>query len=558
MRAHSNALVASVFFVAVLISDALTAIDTTSHADVPASLRGTSLVLVCCFAAPVLIRPERGIYGWFQRPIIGTALVAVALLGVHHGGVQTRTFDALYTTLVALAVTWLFSAGGVDEMSRGSEKGNKINDAVSTSSAMLAGALLLYGSTRIMRAGLSHPAEVRNFQINPTGLHNASGTINTLGYAYASDVATISVSFGGALGIGAAIVMVYHVRELASGTGVVALQLGVAATFQLVAALAASLTFGSQIDWLPAVFGATACASGDGCDAAKTSRRFAMVNTPVAGLWMSAVGLFALAYPVSNRFKNRNEVADYVWTAAGSLFGVVALVLGLAVVIFYADFSGEGGHSDYTILVLLVAVYWSVFQDTWLGTLAAASAFAFEEILYVMNYGTWQLFSHLTHLSLVICIGLLVLHVLLQTVAFWYAPRWLEIGIGMVTAAGSSLAVGLLCASACLVVTQNGNLSSLQETDDGANFAIVFTMQHFFPFLAWAPLYTCRCEIQLLSRAQRLGVWITTVPLTGIAYLLTLVALGVPPPTATIVDSTAFAGCVVGMGILPWLAAGSV
>ena len=73
---------------------------------------------------------------------------------------------------------------------------------------------------------------MRNFRITPSGAFNASAAIQTLGYAYASDVATIAVTFGGALGIGAAITMVYHVRELASGTGIVALQLGVAATFQ--------------------------------------------------------------------------------------------------------------------------------------------------------------------------------------------------------------------------------------------------------------------------------------------------------------------------------------
>lgn len=559
MGAQSNALTASFFFVAVIVADALTAIDYTSHADVPASLRGTGLALASCFAAPVLIRPERRIYGWFQRPLIGAALLTVALVGEHHGGLETRTFDAIYTTIVALAVTWLFSAGGVDEMSRNSEQGLKADRAVSTSSAMLSGALLLYGSVRIMRAGLRHPSEVRHFRVQPSGFYNASAGINTLGYAYASDVATIAVSFGGAVGIGAAIVMVAHVHELASGTGAVALQLGVAATFQMVAALAASLTFGDQMNWLPAVFGDSACrGDGDACAAAATSRRFASVNTPVAGLWLSALGLFALAYPVSNRFKDRAEVANFVWTTAGSAFGLLATASALALVYLYSDFSGKGGHTDYVMLVVIFAVYWSVFWDTWLGTLTIAVALLVEEVLYAMDYGAEVLFSHLTHLSLVICIALLALHVLLQTVAFWYAPRWLEIGIGMLTSAGTSLAVGLFCASACLMMTQNGSLGSLQDTDDGTRFAISFILQHFAPFLAWAPLYTCRCEIQLLTRLQRVLVWLAVIPLVGLVYAVSLVALGVAPPTAAIIDGTALAGCVIGVGLVPWLAASSV
>lgn len=559
MPAHSNALTASLFFTAALVSDALTAIDSTDHADVPASLRGTSLALVCVFAAPVLLRPERGLYGWFQRPIIGTCLFVVALLGIHHGGVQTRTFDAIYITIVCFAVTWLYSAGGVDEQTRAVDKGGKMDKAVSTSSAMLSASLLLYGSIRLMRAGLRHPGEVRNFRVAPSGLHNASSTMQVLGYAYASDVASVAVSFGGAIGIGAAFVMVYHVQELASGTGVVALQLGVAATFQLVAALAAALTYGDQVNWLPAVFGDAACrGASDACDAAASSRRFSLVNTQVPGLWLSALGLFALAYPVQNRFKNRAAVASYVWDAAGPLFGLVAASTALLLVYVYSDFSGPGGHTDYIMLVSIFAVYCSVFWDTLIGTLIFLIAFTIEEYLYSMEYGAAVLFSHLTHVTLVLCTALLAVHLLLQTIALRSAPRWLELAIGMVTAAGSSLAVGLYCASACLLMINNGSLGDLQDTDDGTRFAISFILQHFVPVFIWAPLYTCRCEIQLLSRMQRVLVWILALPLDLFIYSFCLVVLGVPPPTAAIVDSTALAGCILGAGLVPWIAASSV
>ncbi len=559
MAAHSNAIVAALFFVAALIADALTAIDSSDHADVPASLRGTSLALVCCFAAPVLIRPERGVYGLFQRPVIGGVLFAAALAGVHHGGVHTRAFDAIYTTLVCLAVTWLFSAGGVDEMSRASSKGGKIEKAVSTSSAMLAASLLLYASVRIMRCGLTHSREVRHFRLMPSGEHNASSALLTVGYAYASDVATAAMSFGGAIGIGAAIVMVRHVTELARGTGAIALQLAVAATFQLLSALAASLTYGEQIDRLPAVFAAGACAStSDSCDAATTSRRFALVNTQVPGLWLSALGLFALAYPVDNRFQSRNEMLNFVWHAVGPLFGLGAVVAALILVYVYADFEGGGGHTDYIALVVIFAIYWAVFWDMLLGTVIIAVAFAVEEGFYVMAYGFATLFSHLTHLSLVICIALLAMHSIAQLAMQWWQPRWLQLVLGMLTAAGMSLAVGLYCASCCLLMANNG-ASGLPDTlDGGSHFAVSFTLQHFVPVLAWAPLFTCRCEIQLLSRCQRLVVWILVVPLIAAVYGLTLAALDIAPPTATIMEPYAFWVCFVGVGLLPWIASSSV
>lgn len=559
MPAHSNALVAALFFVAVLVADALTAIDTTNHADVPSSLRSTSLALVSCFAAPVLVRPEKGVYGWLQRPIIGSALLAAALAGVHHGGVMTRAFDAFYTTLVCLAATWLFSAGGVDEVTRASSKGDKIDKAVSTSSAMLAASLLLYGSIRIMRAGLSHSNEVRQFRVQPTGMYDASAAIQTLGYAYASDTATVAMSFGGAVGIGASIVMVVHVRELASGTGSVALQLGVAASFQMLAALAASLTYGDQVDWLPAVFALGACVGPtDSCDAATTSRRFAVVNTQVPGLWLSALGLFALAYPVDNRFKDRNEVVNYVWDSAGSIFGLVVVGGALLLIYAYSDFSGSGGHTDYVALIVVFAVYWGVFWDMLIGTLIITVAYAVEEAFYVANYGFETLFSHLTHLSLVVCIGLLAVHSVVQGALVFWQPRWLQVGLGMLTAAGMSLSVGLYCASCGLLMSANGAIELPADVDGGSHFAISFTLQHFVPVLAWAPLYACRCEIQLLNRCQRLVVWLLVVPLVGAIYALCLAAMDISSPGMAALDPIAAAGCFLGVGLLPWVAASSV
>lgn len=558
MPAQSNAITSSIFFVAVVISDALTAIDSVDHADVPASLRGTSLVLVCCFAAPVLIRPDRGVYGWFQRPIIGTCLVTVALLGVHHGGASTRTFDALFITIVALIVTFLFSAGGVDEAAK-ALKGDKLDRAVSTSSAMLAGSLLLYSNVRLLRSGLRHASEVRNFRISPSGAGNASSSIEALGYAYASDVATVSVSFGGAIGMGAAITMVYHVTELASGTGTVALQLGVAATYQMLAALAASLTFGDQVNWLPAVFGSTACKGGiDACEAASRSRRFAAVNTQLPGLWLSALGLFCLAYPPSARLFDRSQAARFTWNLAGSIFGTIAGLSAVALVWSFADFSGPGWHTDYTMLITIFAIFWSTFFDTWAGTLIYVTAFVWEEFLYVADNGFTVLFSHFTHVTLIFCASLLILHLLLASVAYFTAPQWLESFIGMVTVAGSSLAVGLYCASACLMMSSSGSINEIENFEDGARTATTFIYHHFVPVMIWAPLYTCRCEVQKISRMQRLFSWVAAALLDLIVYVILLRVMNVSASAIELVDGWSLAGCALGAGILPWAATSSV
>ena len=386
-----------------------------------------------------------------------------------------------------------------------------------------------------------------------------AATISTLGYAYASDFATVAVTTGGAVGVGAAITMVYHVAELATGTGTVALQLAVSATYQAIAALSASLTFGDQVDWLPAVFGETACrGDGDLCFAAATSRRFASVNTQLAGLWLSSLGLFCLAYPPSARLFDRGQAARYTWSLSGSLFGVVAFLISAGVVWAYSDFSGVGGHTDYVILVALFSIFWSTFFDTWAGTLLYVIAFVVEETLYVYDYGYETLFSHLTHVTLLFCAALLILHLVLTFIAFFWTPKWLERLIGIVTVAGSSLAVALYCSSACLVMASTGAIVELENIRDGSRAAISFILQHFLPVFIWAPLYTCRCEVQLLSSLQRLLTWFVVVPLNLLVYVIVLLVLQKPAPTTALVDMWSLLGCALGAGILPWVAASSV
>jgi hypothetical protein len=128
----------------------------------------------------------------------------------------------------------------------------------------------------------------------------------------------------------------------------------------------------------------------------------------------------------------------------------------------------------------------------------------------------------------------------------------------MVTVAGSSLAVALYCASTCLVMASNGAIADLEDLEDGSRTAISFILQHFLPVFIWAPLYTCRCEVQLLNRLQRLLTWFVVVPVDVLIYVIVLAALNKTPPTAALIDSWSLLGCALGAGILPWVAASSV
>ena len=103
MSVDTNTVVASFFFVGCLVVDALTAMDVRSMegvADVASSFRASGLVLALCVASPSITSSNLGIDGTGQSVVLFVALVALAWLGLHQGGVETRAADALFTLAI--------------------------------------------------------------------------------------------------------------------------------------------------------------------------------------------------------------------------------------------------------------------------------------------------------------------------------------------------------------------------------------------------------------------------------------------------------------------------
>jgi len=547
MKTASNSVVASVFFLASLTLDALSAIDSSAHADSPASLRGVSLILVACLAAPLIKNSSRGVYGLLQRPLIGVGLSICALLGLHHGSSLVRTFDALYTTFAGLIVIYLFSSGGLDERSKASKR-DVMQAAVMKSSSTLAGALLFYASMRTVRAGVQHTFEVQSFTVD-------TGTNSTLpqpGYAFASSIATSTLVAGGAVGVAAAVLVLSSHVDLSLGTDTLVVPLCAAGMFQLLAALACSLTYADQAINLPAIFGSTSCKSDESvCAAAIAARRFAVANTPVSSMWVSALGLLTLGFPPSARLREKSNA--FSWSVTTTTAGSVTAVAAILIVYYNATFDGRGAHTDYVLISVIVAIYLSFFVDSVAGTLVYISSMVMEEVFYIHYYGFSTLFSHLTHLTLVVTIVLLSLHTIVQFSLTWFRFQALYVFAGVLTAAGVSLSLGLFMASASLLSVSNGNLGNLQETSDGKWFAFTFVLHHFFPLLAWLPLVVCRCEIHILNSWQRMVVWVASLPILLLVYVLCLVVIDETAPTLSLLDQTAVWGAVVGVGLAPWL-----
>ena len=104
----ANNVAASLFFVAAILGDALTALEDAAPLAAPPARRGSAAVLVGALASPIVYNPRSGVYGALQRPVLGTILVLVALLGAHEAEAWLRVSDATYVGIVGAAMVGLF------------------------------------------------------------------------------------------------------------------------------------------------------------------------------------------------------------------------------------------------------------------------------------------------------------------------------------------------------------------------------------------------------------------------------------------------------------------
>ena len=103
LAAEGNIVAACCIFGSSLALDALNALPTTIVADVPTSLRTTSLILVGLIGAP----PVEPNYLFEQRGLACILLVAASWIGLHHGGSNARIADAIYTLFGAWSAVGL-------------------------------------------------------------------------------------------------------------------------------------------------------------------------------------------------------------------------------------------------------------------------------------------------------------------------------------------------------------------------------------------------------------------------------------------------------------------
>lgn len=532
MGLDGNTVVASFFFLASLISDSLTAFDVRSQesvGDVPSSLRTSGIVLTLCVAAPAVVGKSWGIDGTLQFAVLFVLVLAVSILGLHQGQEGTRSADALFTLAMGGGAVYFVGKGGVDIKTLQADEKGELASKTRVGGVSIAGALLLYCNGRLFRSGLFHSAATRAF--NVLGPLNDSGKshFSTRGYAHASFMTTIALSFGAAVGIGAAGLILSRRYALARDSVKTQVHLpmllGLCGMAQLVAAVTAQMFISEQMENLPTLFGSGSCTfSKQYCGNTLEARRFALsANNPVGSLFISSLGMFVLAFPKDARPELWEQWKGYTWPIYSVGFGFASVGSILAVFLATLTFGGEEWYIDVFGSVMILGAFVAVFADTQLGSILYLSGLLPDYYVLIHTYGWQEVSIYFTHFTHFVESAMLVIHICLTLlIDVFYKSDLLQVLVGSVTIVGMSISLALFLTSVSITVAGTTEHTVLRS--NSARTSLVWMYQHYVSVFLWGALYSCRCEVATLSRfaptGLRSSLWMLSVPLLVSIYLL--------------------------------------
>lgn len=537
LPSEPNTLAASTIFLGSIVLDAVGSKDPLGERNAPTSLRTTAVVLIAILSAP----PIRQWMILEQRLAVAVPLAGVALVGWQEQSIGARVCDAIFI-VVTLGLSGFSYWGGGQQitMAKGREFKSVSEGAPPflrrESIINLAIAQLFYSSFRLLRLALRHPEAVRTYSVLVPSFSGEAQRMS--GYAYASAAGASSLAFGAAAGIGVASVLLLNKDIREHGTSAATLVLTTGAFAQFAGAFIATMASSEQMSNLTGIFSSGACSAEAICKAAFLARRFALVNSCPAGLWLNGLGTLLLAFAPSLRLKSRVDMEDRERNFELTVYSVLFVVVCIGSLFLYLSFTGAESITDYAAVAATVAVVLTAFLDSLVGALVFTVAVGTDIILLWSSYGYLYVFGHFTHCTNAVMILLLFFYVVITfTVDFtwrWLPPRILDVVerlTGGIVIAGTSLGVLLFLASCALQASYDGSLvaDSQYRAPDRRyeRTAAAFIMEHWLPVLVWLPLYSCRCEVEQIRYRWRAAIWylIAVAPVTIWLFMMTQVQL---------------------------------
>lgn len=385
--AEGNIVACCSIFASSIAFDALNALPTTIVADVPVSLRATSLVLIAMLAAP----PVEPHFLFEQRALAFVLLAVAAWVGLHHGGANARLSDALYCVLGGWAMVLIYGLSGPARGERGHDAKGRRENVVALSAGFLG-----YAGLRVVRAGLSHATEVAQFTLS-------DDDVTARGYALADDLVAAALAFGGLLCVNASIVVfLNHDLVYEFGCTPLCTVFAMLSVLVFTAAFVVQIAAYARLEDMAALFGDGACSgAADVCALTFRARRMQAANSSPATLWACAVGLTIFAFPYERRCRTRRDyfgpaqqVAAREAASASGWVAVVSALVAAAAVYVFSDPTSTLPSLELLLLYFSIPAAW--FGDTWFACALHAGGIAVYTAARVGSVWGFDL-TYLTH-----------------------------------------------------------------------------------------------------------------------------------------------------------------
>jgi len=562
-RIEANTVAAACVFVLAVAVDALSALPATGVADVPTSLRVTSLVLVAMVAAPPVEAPLL-----FEQRFGAVLLLGVASgLALHSSELHARIADSVYCLVGGWSVVGAYAKGGPQKFEKGYDaKGQRENLNA------LAAAFVGYAGMRLVRHGFFHASEAMSFTLE-------HADVETRGLAYADDVIAVAQVFGGSVCVCAlVVVLLNHDIIYDHGCAPVSSVMGMLAIMVFTAAFVAQVAFFAHVENLDVIFGEASC-EGDAsvCAATIRARRMYAANSSPAALWACAVGLVLLAFPYARRCQTRGEYYNgkcdeerkdryaldiHDASNAAGWVSLASALVGFFVVLSFSE-------SSSTLRCVELLFLFGSIPFAWFGTASIATALHATGLLLHVVDKTGSAFgfdlSYLTHWCvLVTLLLLLALTVTMGISQFLYASTcsqggWVDhIEIATAVSLVALVSVQLLLTLSSLGITASfGGSNVILGAQSWPAFGMQWSSQHCLSFFFASALVGARYEPQhpFLGRTAMRAVWFL-VPTTIVLVWIPIVLFGsTGMPYGQVADMAALVVACLG-GVAPWTIVG--
>lgn len=556
LAAEGNIVASCCIFASSIALDALTALPTTVVADVPTSLRTTSLILVGLIGAP----PVEPSYLFEQRGLACILLVVASWVGLHHGGSNARIADAIYTLFGGWSAVGLFGWSGP----RAGEKGHDPHERRENVTALCA-AFLGYAGLRTTRAGMTHATEAISFTMSHED-------VTARGVALADDLVASALVFGGLLCVCAAIfVLSNHEVIYKRGCTPICATMGVYSVLVFTSAFVVQIASYARMEELDVLFNDASCAGNvDVCSQAFRARRFYAANGSPAVLWACAAGLTLFAFPYDRRCRSRRDYFGGVEDPTGrkaatasAWAAIFSALVALASVLLFADSASFLASLEVLLLYFSIPLAW--FGESWIACAMHAGGIAVYTATRLGSALGYDL-SYLTHWFVAATLLITVLLAITTGVSLllynsWCSQgryiEWIEVLTALLLVALVSMQLLLTIASLSLGAGYDGARIGDGRTWRQTSFE--WATQHCISFFFAAALVGGRFETQnpSIGRDVLRWVWFLVPVLLTAFWTATIVFFETSIPYMTTGEPVPLAIATFGAAV-PWVVVGVV